>query len=123
MAAELNMLEGMVLLATCDKVVPGMVMGALRVNIPAVMLTGGYMARQAGNVIAQAVKQEIKPREFITKESFENVVSYMMATGGATNSLLHIPAIANQMGIEMLPEECSAPSKRKLPWANTAHRM
>ena len=112
MAAELNMLEGMVLLATCDKVVPGMVMGALRVNIPAVMLTGGYMARQAGNVIAQAVKQEIKPREFITKESFENVVSYMMATGGATNSLLHIPAIANQMGIEMLPEECSAPSQR-----------
>ena len=42
--AELNMLEGMVLLATCDKVVPGMVMGALRVDIPVVMLTGGYMA-------------------------------------------------------------------------------
>lgn len=42
--AELNMLEGMVIMATCDKVVPGMVMGALRVNIPTVMLTGGYMA-------------------------------------------------------------------------------
>ena len=32
--AELNMLEGMVIMATCDKVVPGMLMGALRVNIP-----------------------------------------------------------------------------------------
>ena len=42
--AELNGLEGMIMLATCDKVVPGMVMGALRVNIPTVMFTGGYMA-------------------------------------------------------------------------------
>ncbi|MFA5658292.1 MAG: dihydroxy-acid dehydratase, partial [Oscillospiraceae bacterium] len=42
-AAELNMLEGMIIMATCDKVVPGMIMGALRVNIPTVMLTGGFM--------------------------------------------------------------------------------
>ena len=44
MVAELNMLEGMVIMSTCDKVVPGMIMGALRVNIPTVMLTGGFMA-------------------------------------------------------------------------------
>lgn len=56
-------------------------------------------------VIAQAVKEEKRPSKFITKESFENVVSYMMATGGSTNSLLHIPAIANQIGIEILPEK------------------
>ena len=42
--AELNMLEGMLLLSTCDKVVPGMIMGAMQVNIPTVMFTGGYMA-------------------------------------------------------------------------------
>ena len=42
--AELNMLEGMVIMANCDKIVPGMLMGALRVNIPTVMFTGGYMA-------------------------------------------------------------------------------
>ena len=42
--AELNMLEGMVIMATCDKIVPGMLMGALRVNIPTVMFTGGFMA-------------------------------------------------------------------------------
>ena len=42
--AELNGLEGMIMMATCDKVVPGMIMGALRVNIPTVMFTGGYMA-------------------------------------------------------------------------------
>ena len=43
MSAELNMLEGMVLMSTCDKVVPGMLMGALRVNIPATLFSGGYM--------------------------------------------------------------------------------
>ena len=43
MTAELNMLEGMVMMATCDKVVPGMLMGALRVNIPAALFSGGYM--------------------------------------------------------------------------------
>jgi dihydroxy-acid dehydratase len=49
--AELNMLEGMLLLGTCDKVVPGMLMGALKVNIPTVMFTGGYMA--AGTITAK----------------------------------------------------------------------
>ena len=41
--AELNQLDGMILMSTSDKIVPGMIMGLLRVNIPAVMLTGGYM--------------------------------------------------------------------------------
>ena len=40
MVANLNMLEGMVIMATCDKVVPGMLMGAVRVDIPTVMFTG-----------------------------------------------------------------------------------
>ena len=44
MVANLNMLEGMVIMATGDKVVPGMLMGAVRVDIPTVMFTGGYMA-------------------------------------------------------------------------------
>mgnify|MGYP000656431985 CR=1 FL=1 len=46
--AQLNRLDGMILLASCDKVVPGMLMGIMRCNIPSVMLTGGYML--PGNV-------------------------------------------------------------------------
>ncbi|WP_101910971.1 dihydroxy-acid dehydratase [Marasmitruncus massiliensis] len=184
--AELNMLEGMIVMATCDKVVPGMVMGALRVNIPTVMFTGGFMAaghyngkmltlthtkqayaayiagdisredykgivknacptpgacpfmgtantmcamaevlgltphgnasvrsqspewhemaRSAARKVMEAVHQELRPRDFINQESFENVVRYMMATGGSTNSLLHIPAIARQIGCDITPE-------------------
>ncbi|MEA5051285.1 MAG: dihydroxy-acid dehydratase [Oscillospiraceae bacterium] len=185
--AELNMLEGMVMLSTCDKVVPGMIMGALRVNIPAVMFTGGFMAaghydgrmltlthckqayaayvegkmsreeykaivrnvcptpgacpfmgtantmcataeilgfsphgnasvrsgtaawremaKTAARRIVELVRQEIRPLDLITKESFDNTVRYMMATGGSTNSLLHIPAMARQAGFDITPED------------------
>ncbi len=191
--AELNMLEGMVLMATCDKVVPGMLMGALRANIPTVMFTGGFMAAgrldgqmltlthtkqayaayMAGDIsrehykdvvrnacptpgacpfmgtantmcataevlgfspfgnasvrsqtpqwhemakaaarrVVQAVREARRPLDFINKTSFENVVRYMMATGGSTNSLLHIPAMARQAGIDITPETFDAISR------------
>jgi len=184
--AELNRLDGMILLATCDKVVPGMIMGALRVNIPTVMFTGGYMApgeykgklitlthtkqayaayvagdiskedykaivrnacptpgacpfmgtantmcataeilglsphgnasvksqsaewkqmaKDAARKIMELVKNEIRPLDVIKYENFINVVRYMMATGGSTNSILHIPAIARQAGYDITPE-------------------
>jgi len=183
--AELNMLEGIIMLASCDKVVPGMLMGALRVNIPAVMFTGGFMAtgslngkmltlthtkqayaayiegsiskeeykavvenacptpgvcpfmgtantmcataeilgfsppgnasvrsqtpawhelgKIAANKIVELVKNEVKPLDLITQDNMENVVRYMMATGGSTNSILHIPVIAKQAGFDISP--------------------
>jgi dihydroxy-acid dehydratase len=183
--AELNMLEGIIMLASCDKVVPGMLMGALRVNIPAVMFTGGFMAtgslngkmltlthtkqayaayiegiisreeykavvenacptpgvcpfmgtantmcataeilgfspsgnasvrsqtpawhelgKIAANKIVELVKDEVKPLDLITQDNLENVVRYMMATGGSTNSILHIPVIAKQAGFDISP--------------------
>ncbi len=191
--AELNGLEGMIMMATCDKVVPGMIMGALRVNIPTVMFTGGYMAaghyqgrmltlthtkqayaayvagdmsredykgvvrnacptpgacpfmgtantmssmaeilglsphgngscrsqsekwrqlaRQAARQIMDGWRRGVRPSDIIGQNSFENVVRYMMATGGSTNSVLHIPAIARQMGCDITPETFDRISK------------
>lgn len=202
MVAELNMLEGMVIMATCDKVVPGMLMGAFRVNIPTTMLTGGYMAagcyedrmltlthtkqayaayvegdmsreeykaivrhacptpgacpfmgtantmcamaeilgfsphgnasvrsqsekwhqmaREAARKVVEAVKEEKRPSDFVTQKSLENVVRYMMATGGSTNSLLHIPALARQMGFGITPETFDAIS-REVPLISTIY--
>ena len=202
MVAELNMLEGMVIMATCDKVVPGMLMGAFRVNIPTTMLTGGYMAagcyedrmltlthtkqayaayvegdmsreeykaivrhacptpgacpfmgtantmcamaeilgfsphgnasvrsqsekwhqmaREAARKVVEAVKEEKRPSDFVTQKSLENVVRYMMATGGSTNSLLHIPALARQMGFDITPESFDAIS-REVPLISTIY--
>ena len=202
MVAELNMLEGMVIMATCDKVVPGMLMGAFRVNIPTTMLTGGYMAagcyedrmltlthtkqayaayvegdmsreeykaivrhacptpgacpfmgtantmcamaeilgfsphgnasvrsqsekwhqmaREAARKVVEAVKEEKRPSDFVTQKSLENVVRYMMATGGSTNSLLHIPALARQMGFDITTETFDAIS-REVPLISTIY--
>jgi dihydroxy-acid dehydratase len=200
--AELNMLEGMLLLSTCDKVVPGMLMGAMRVNIPTVMFTGGYMAAgsydgnmltlthtkqayaayQGGKIsqedykgvvrnacptpgacpfmgtantmcataevlglspfgnasvrsqterwhelgkvaarrLVELVKTETRPLDLITRDNFENVVRYMMATGGSTNSILHIPAIARMAGLDIDPkffDEISA----EVPWISAIY--
>jgi len=194
--AELNRLDGMVLLSSCDKVVPGMIMGILRANIPSVMVTGGYMmpgsykgrmltlthtkqayaayvegsiskgeykaivrnacptpgvcpfmgtantmcalaeilgfspdgnasvraesdewkgmAKEAGKKIVELVKKEIRPLDIVTEASFLNVIRYVMATGGSTNTLLHLPAIARQAGIKITPETFDEIS-RKIP--------
>ncbi|MEA4811637.1 MAG: dihydroxy-acid dehydratase [Anaerolineaceae bacterium] len=191
--AELNRLDGMIILATCDKVVPGALMGVLRINIPAVVFTGGYMASghykdkmltlthtkqayaayqqgslskadyknivrnacptpgacpfmgtantmcalaellgfspdgnasvrsqsaewkdmavEAAKTVVQAVFLDKKPSDFLCKESFLNAIAYMMATGGSTNSILHIPAIAKQIGLEIGVEAFDAVSK------------
>ncbi len=200
--AELNMLEGMILLSTCDKVVPGMIMGALRVNIPTVMFTGGYMAaghhdgqmltlthtkqayaayqsgklsksdykaivrsacptpgacpfmgtantmcataeilglspfgnasvrsqtakwhdlgKEAARRLVQLVKDEVKPLDLITRDNFENVVRYMMATGGSTNSILHIPAMARMAGIDIDPKFFDEISVQ-VPWISAIY--
>ena len=202
MVAELNCLEGMIMMATCDKVVPGMIMGALRVNIPTVMFTGGYMAaghyngrmltlthtkqayaayiegsmsreeykaivrnacptpgacpfmgtantmssmaeilglsphgngstrsqtpkwydlaRQAARQVMDAWEKEIRPSDIIGQESLENVVRYMMATGGSTNSMLHIPAIARQIHCDITPETFDRISK-EVPCISTIY--
>ena len=203
MVANLNMLEGMIIMATCDKVVPGMLMGAVRVDIPTVMFTGGYMAaghrsdgrmitlthtkqayaayvegsitreeykdvvrhacptpgacpfmgtaqtmcamaeilgfaphdnastrsqsekwhelaRQAARQVMYAWEHEIRPSDILSQSSFENVVRYMMATGGSTNSLLHIPALARQADFDITPETFDAIS-REVPLLSTIY--
>ena len=186
--SELNQLDGMVLLGTCDKMVPGMLMGMFRVNIPAVMFTGGYMrpgvsakgqvltitntkqgyaaykagditredykdivrnvcpmpgacpmmgtantmcalaeilgfspegnatvlakseewfamARQSGEKIMDLVREGKCARDFVNRESFLNVIRYVMATGGSTNTLLHLPIIAQTAGYDIPIDE------------------
>jgi len=176
-------LDGWVGVTNCDKINPGMLMGAGRLNIPAVILTGGPMkanviagekhhpiegfgivgqvksgkmtieeaekllpsmvcgagscvglytantmavvaevlgmsvtgcattvamdplkrkqAYESGTRIVELVKQDIKPRDIMTREAFENAIRVDMAMGGSTNAVLHIPAIARETGIDI----------------------
>ncbi|WP_027390564.1 dihydroxy-acid dehydratase [Chrysiogenes arsenatis] len=177
-------LDGLVLLTNCDKITPGMLMAAARLNVPAIVVTAGPMmtgnyknirrdfvtdtfeamgqcqqgiitrdeldhlemaacpgsgscqglftantmacvseaigmslpyggtalcgfaekkriAQDSGERICELVRQDIKPRDIMTREAFENAIRIDMALGGSTNTTLHIPAIAYECGIEL----------------------
>ncbi len=181
--AEAHRLDGLVLVGNCDKVVPGMLMAAARLNIPTVYVNGGPMlpgyyrdrridikdvfeavgsyskgkitieeleeiernacpgpgscaglytantmnilsealgislpysstipaissrkiakAREAGKLIVKLVKEELKPRDILTKEAFLNAIAVDLALGGSTNTVIHLLAIAHEAGVDL----------------------
>lgn len=178
-----HMFDGMVLIPNCDKIIPGMLMAAARVNIPTVVVSGGPMmagklkgrdislsqvfegiggvaggkitmdemneiednacpgcgscsgmftansmncltealgmglpgngtvlavtaarirlAKHAGMAVMNLVEKDIKPRDIMTLDAFENALAVDMALGCSTNTVLHVPAIAYEAGINL----------------------
>ncbi len=70
-------------------------------TIPAVTTTKYMMARESGRQIIELLKKNITPSQIMTQESLENAVMVDVAIGGSTNSTLHLPAIAAEMGIDL----------------------
>ena len=180
--AQAHQLDGLVLLGSCDKIVPGMLIAAARLNIPAVFLAGGpmlggkvfdgrksdltsmseglgmlksgkidemeygaleegcsptcgscafygtantmcclaealgmslpgsalipavyadrmRMGEATGKAVVSLVKNNITARSIITEQSLRNAVRVLMATGGSTNAVLHLTALAAELGI------------------------
>lgn len=176
-------LDGVVLLGSCDKIVPGLMMAAARLDMPAILLPGGPMlggvpfdgrksdltscsegcgmlkagkiteetlyrledqcgptcgscsfygtantmcclsealgltlpggalvpavyaertrlAFETGRKIVELVKRDIRSSRIITKESLQNAVAVLNATGGSTNAVMHLTAVARELGIE-----------------------
>ncbi len=56
--------------------------------------------REAGRVLLEAVRRDLKPRDIVTRESIENAIAVVMAIGGSTNAVLHFLAIAHAAGVE-----------------------
>ena len=56
-------------------------------------------AARSAEVLIEAVKKGLKPRDIVTRESIENAVTLIMATGGSTNAVLHYLAIAHSAGV------------------------
>jgi len=182
--AMAHQFDGLVLIPNCDKIVPGMLMAAARLNLPAVVVSGGPMmagryacedadlntvfeavgqfaagkiseaeltaieqsacpgcgscsgmftantmnclsealgmalpgngtipavhadrirlAKSAGQHIMTLIEQDLRPKEILTQEAFENAITLDMAIGGSTNTVLHLPAIAHEVGVELL---------------------
>jgi dihydroxy-acid dehydratase len=195
--AEAHQFDGLVLLTNCDKITPGMLMAAARVNIPSIVVTAGPMlsghlkgrrlslvndtfeaigkykkglitdeelealeecacpgagscqgmytantvacitealgmslegcatalavsskkkriAFESGRRIIELIRKNITPRKIMTRKAFENAIMVDLALGGSTNTVLHIPAIANDAGIE-LPLELFDRLSKKVP--------
>ena len=55
---------------------------------------------KAGEQVMELLKQNLRPRQIVTREAFENAAMVVAATGGSTNAALHLPAMANEAGIE-----------------------
>jgi len=179
--------DGMVMIATCDKIIPGMIMAAARLDLPTIFLTGGpnawqvrfspdrkdsvdfkdyagtplalscctaascgacevmgtantfqclaevmgltlpgsanvpafhpeklIFARQTGKRIVGMVEEELTVRKVLTREAIENAVMMDLAIGGSTNSTLHLPAIAHELGFA-LPLAAFNEFNRKIP--------
>ncbi|MBQ7961748.1 MAG: dihydroxy-acid dehydratase [Clostridia bacterium] len=70
-------------------------------TIPAVYSQRIELAKHAGMKIMELVKKDIKPRDIMTKEAFENALTVDMALGCSTNTMLHLPAIAHECGIDI----------------------
>jgi len=187
-------LDALVLVTNCDKITPGMLMAAGRLNVPAILVSGGPMlagcyrgervcytdlieaegrvaagdltaeelealaraavpgpgscammgtantmnmlsealgmaiprgaltpavdgarlalARRSAHLLMDMVRGGIRPRDVLTREAFENAIAVDMAIGGSTNTCLHLPAIAHEVGIRLTMDDFAAAAER-----------
>ena len=87
---------------------------ALRGNgtIPAVMSARLRLAKHTGMQIMELVKQNIRPRDIMTQAAFHNAEAVDMALGCSTNSMLHLPAIAHECGINLSLADANGISRK-----------
>lgn len=81
-------------------------------TIPAVMSARLRLAKHTGMQIMELLKKDIKPRDIMTAEAFHNAEAIDMALGCSTNSMLHLPAIAHECGVEMDLDMANVISRR-----------
>ena len=81
-------------------------------TIPAVYSKRIELAKHAGMQIMDLIRKDIRPRDIMTKAALKNAVTADMALGCSTNSMLHLPAIANECGIEWNLEDANEISEK-----------
>jgi dihydroxy-acid dehydratase len=99
-------------------------------GIPAANPRKEEVAFECGKRVMELVEKGMRPRSLITRKSFENAIAGVMATGGSTNAVLHLPATARDFGIKLSIDDFDRISKKTpvladlKPWGNyTAPEM
>ncbi|MBO5027855.1 MAG: dihydroxy-acid dehydratase [Clostridia bacterium] len=81
-------------------------------TIPAVYSARIELAKHAGMQVMELVKKNIRPRDIMTAAAIKNAITADMALGCSTNSMLHLPAIANELGVPFDLDEVNAISEK-----------
>ena len=91
-------------------------------TIPAVYSARIRLAKHAGMKIMELLEKNIRPRDIMTEAAFKNALTMDMALGCSTNSMLHLPAIAHEAGIELNVDMANAISEKKRRTFAISHR-
>ena len=81
-------------------------------SVPQVDPRKDNVAYRCGEVIMNAVKNNILPRSVVTRQAFENAIAAVAATGGSTNAVLHLLALAHEAGVELSIDDFQTISAR-----------
>ena len=81
-------------------------------SVPAVDSGMEKIARSAGKIMSTLLERDIKPRDIMTKEAFENAITVVLSMGGSTNAVLHLLAIANEAKVPLEIDDFDRLSRR-----------
>jgi dihydroxy-acid dehydratase len=70
-------------------------------GVPAQEATKAQAAYDAGRLVMEVLRSELRPRDLITRDSLENAIAAVTSSGGSTNGVLHLLAVAREMGVEL----------------------
>ena len=74
-------------------------------SVPAVAESRADVCVESGRAVMRALREGITPRSVLTREAFENAIAVVVATGGSTNAVLHLLAIAREAGVDLEIED------------------
>jgi dihydroxy-acid dehydratase len=81
-------------------------------SVPQVDPRKDDVAYRCGQIIMDAIKRELKPRDIVTRAAIDNAIASVAATGGSTNAVLHLLAIAREAGVPLKIDDFQAVSNR-----------
>ena len=81
-------------------------------GVPAMVAEKGDAARRAGQLVMELVRKDLRPRRIVTRAAVENAIAGVAATGGSTNAVLHLLAIAHEAGVDLAIDDFDRISER-----------
>ena len=81
-------------------------------SVPAVLETKDAVAKSVGALVMDLLKRGVRPRDILTREAFENAIAGVVASGGSTNAVLHLLALASEAGVPLAIDDFNPISDR-----------